>query len=112
MPETSSTSLAPNNFSAEDIGNEFYKLACTFNIMVSNEETRITISGLSENMEAAMRLFEELIFNARADEDALARYIENAKKSRQDSKANQQARTSPHWLTTLFMALKTPALIP
>lgn len=86
--------LGTNKYSAEDIGNEFYKLACTFNVMVGNEETRITISGLSENMEAAMKLFEELIFNARADEDALARYIENAKKSRQDSKANQQANFS------------------
>lgn len=86
--------LGTDKYSAEDIGNEFYKLACTFNVMVGNEETRITISGLSENMEAAMELFEELIFNARADEDALARYIENAKKSRQDSKANQGSNFS------------------
>lgn len=86
--------LGTKKLSAEDIGNEFYKLACTFNVMVGSEETRVTISGLSENMEAAMKLFEELIFNARADEDALVRYIENAKKSRQDSKANQGSNFS------------------
>ena len=86
--------LGTNKYSAEDIGNEFYKLACTFSVSVGTEETRITLSGLSENMEAAMGLFEELVFNARADEDALGRFIENAKKSRQDSKANQQANFS------------------
>lgn len=86
--------LGNGTYTAEEIGNEFYKLACTFNVMVGNEETRITISGLSENMEAAVKLFEELIANARADNAALARYVENAKKARQDSKANQGSNFS------------------
>lgn len=86
--------LGTDKYSAEDIGNEFYKLACTFNVSVGTEETRITLSGLSENMEAAIKLFEELVFNARPDEGALERFIDNAKKSRQDSKANQQANFS------------------
>jgi len=86
--------LGTNKYSAEEIGNEFYKLACTFNVMVGTEETRITLSGLSENLVAAMKLFEELVFKARADEGALGRFIENAKKNRHDSKANQQANFS------------------
>lgn len=81
--------LGTNDMTAEDISNEFYKLACSFNVYVGNDETRITISGLSENMENALHLFENLIWNARADQDALARFIDNNKKSRQDSKANQ-----------------------
>lgn len=86
--------LGTDKYSAEEIGNEFYKLACTFSVGVGAEETRITISGLSENMDAAMVLFEELIWNAKADEEALKRYVENVKKSRHDSKANQQANFS------------------
>jgi predicted Zn-dependent peptidase len=86
--------LGTDEMSSEDISNEFYKLACTFNVSVGNDETRITISGLSENIEAALQLFENLVRNARADEEALARYIDNVKKSREDSKANQGANFS------------------
>jgi predicted Zn-dependent peptidase len=83
--------LGTNKYTAEEIGNEFYKLACTFNISVGSEETTVSINGLSENAEAAIKLFEELIWNAKADDEALKRFIENMKKSRQDNKANQQA---------------------
>lgn len=81
--------LGNGKYTAEEIGNEFYKLACSFNVMVGDEDTRITISGLSDNFEAAVQLFDELILDARTDDAALARYVENAKKARQDSKANQ-----------------------
>jgi len=86
--------LGTDKYSAEDIGNEFFKLACTFNVMVGAEDTRITIRGLSENLEPAMKLFEELVMNARADQGAMTRFIANAKKTRHDSKATQQANFS------------------
>ncbi len=83
--------LGNSEHSAEEISNEFYKLACSFSVSVGEEETRITISGLSENLAAAVSLFEELIRDARANDAALKQFVENAKKSRQDSKANQQS---------------------
>jgi predicted Zn-dependent peptidase len=83
--------LGTGKMTAEEISNEFYKLACTFSVSVGTEETRITISGLSENLRAAVGLFEELVWNATGDETALRQYVDNLKKSRQDSKANQQA---------------------
>ncbi len=82
--------LGTEKYSAEDIANEFYKMACNFNVSIGSEETSVSLSGLSENMEAAMKLFEELVWNAKADEAGLKRYIESVKKSRNDSKANQQ----------------------
>jgi predicted Zn-dependent peptidase len=86
--------LGTSDMTAEDISNEFYKLACSFNVSVGNEETQVTISGLSENAEAAMRLLEKLIWDAQADDEALARFIENSKKAREDSKANQGSNFS------------------
>jgi predicted Zn-dependent peptidase len=83
--------LGTDKYTAEAIGNEFYKLACSFNVSVSSEETTVNLSGLSENFEAALKLFEELVWNAKADPEALKRYVDALKKSRQDSKANQQA---------------------
>jgi len=86
--------LETPGMSAEDISNEFFKLACSYSVFAGNEETRITLSGLAENLVPAMHLVEEVLLNGRAGEAALRQYIENTKKSRQDSKANQQANLS------------------
>jgi len=82
--------LGTDELGQEDIANEFYKLACSFNMSVRDEETRITISGLSENMEQAVALFEDLIANGIAEEEALQRYITNLKNNRENSKADQR----------------------
>lgn len=86
--------LGAGEYTAEDISNEFYKLACTFSIRVDNDETRITLSGLSENLVAAQQLFENLILNAYAQKDELASFIDNRKKAREDSKSNQRTNFS------------------
>ncbi len=86
--------IGTDRLSVQEIGNEFYKLACNFSVNVGDEQTTISISGLSENMVEALKLFEELILNAKPDESALKRYVASLKKSRQDSKANQQTNFS------------------
>lgn len=86
--------METDQYSMEDISNAFYRLACNYNVSVGSEETRISISGLSENMEAAIELFEHVIANARADEAALTRYLQNLKNSRENSKADQSANFS------------------
>ncbi|MDR4988718.1 MAG: insulinase family protein [Bacteroidales bacterium] len=82
--------LGTEEHSAEDIANEFYKLACTYTMSVGAEETRITISGLSENLEEAIKLFEYLAANAKIEDAAFQRYITNIKNSRHNSKADQR----------------------
>jgi predicted Zn-dependent peptidase len=86
--------LGTKERSAEDISNEFYKQACSFNIRVDSEETRISLSGLSENLEEAVILFENLIMNAVAEKEELSSFINNQKKARQDSKSNQRTNFS------------------
>ncbi len=83
--------MGTKKMSAEDISNEFYKLACTFSVRVDDEETRVTLSGLSENLKKAMVLFEDLIANAKAEPKDLTSFIANTKKARLDSKANQRS---------------------
>lgn len=86
--------METDDYSAEEISDEFYRLACSFNVSVGSEETRVSISGLADNMEAAVSLFEHLIQNARADEDPLQRYVNNLKNARENSKADQGANFS------------------
>ncbi|SMD02871.1 M16 family metallopeptidase [Pedobacter nyackensis] len=63
--------LGTDKYTAEAISKEFYNIACSFSMNTSNEQTTISISGLHENFEKAVALFEHIIANCKADEDAL-----------------------------------------
>ena len=76
--------------SAEQIKSEFYKLACEFSISVGADETTISLSGLAENMDAAVALLEEVISGAAADEEILAGYKADVLKNRNDKKLSQR----------------------
>lgn len=81
--------LGSDKLSAEEIKKELYKLGCDYNVSVSGEQIFISISGLSENMEKAMAIVENLLANPKADEAALQRLVANIIKSREDSKKNK-----------------------
>ncbi|MGE0076300.1 MAG: M16 family metallopeptidase [Bacteroidales bacterium] len=82
--------LGTSKLSADQISQEFYKLATTFNIYVYDEETYITLSGLSENADKSVALMESILNDAKPDNDALQSYIANEIKGRNDSKKNQK----------------------
>ncbi len=76
------------------IKNEFYKLACDFFFSVGSERTYAVISGLSENMDKAVRLFEKVMANAVISPDAVSANIDRQEKARLDAKHNQSANFS------------------
>ena len=90
--------LGTDKKSAEQISKEFYKIASSFRISVGEEYTTVTIEGLQENFEAAVKLYEDLVLNVKADNEALAALKARLTKSRTDAKANRatimQALTS------------------
>jgi predicted Zn-dependent peptidase len=75
--------------SAEEIAQEMYQLACSFYISTGTVYTNIDISGLSENIPAAMEIVEDLIYNAVPDEDILENLKEDILKERADAKLSQ-----------------------
>ena len=77
--------------SAEQIQRELYDLACTFNISTALDKTYIVITGLSENMEKAMKIAEEYIANVEGDEDVLREVKSDAKQERSNAKSSQQS---------------------
>jgi predicted Zn-dependent peptidase len=81
--------LGTDKLSAEDISKSFYKIACSFNVSTGEEYTTVTIEGLKENFENAVKLYEELVNNAKADEEALKNLKARIAKSRKDVKANK-----------------------
>ena len=80
--------LGTDKKSAEQISKEFYKIASSFRISVGEEYTTVTIEGLQENFEAAVKLYEDLVLNVKADNEALAALKARLTKSRTDAKAN------------------------
>jgi predicted Zn-dependent peptidase len=83
--------LGTSKMSAEEIQQEFYKLACTFSVNTGAEETWISISGLSENFIPALKLAESVLRDPVPNPDALKNLIADIQKERIDAKANQQA---------------------
>ena len=83
--------LGTDKMSSEDISKEFYNLACNFNVNTGNEETIVSISGLQENFNKAVALFEDLLQNCKADEAALEGMKNRLAKSRSNNKLNKQS---------------------
>ena len=81
--------IGTEEYTAEEFKKELYKLGCSFNVFASTERTYVTLSGLDENMEKSTQLFESLLANPKADQDALDKMIDRTFKSRADAKKNK-----------------------
>ncbi len=83
--------LGTSTKSLQEINKEFYKLACNFSVSPMTNRTYVTLSGLSENMGAAIQLFEELLSDAQVNKEAYENLVVDILKSRTDAKLNQSA---------------------
>ncbi|RXR18380.1 insulinase family protein [Flavobacterium amnicola] len=83
--------LGTDKMTAEEISKAFYKIACSFTITTGEEFTTVNIEGLQENFENAIKLYEEVISNVKADDVALKALKARIAKSRKDNKANKGA---------------------
>lgn len=81
--------LGTSEYSPSEIQQEFYKIGCDFNVFGSGERTYVTLSGLDENFEDGMKLFEHLLADAQPEEAALKNMVANVLKQRTDDKLNK-----------------------
>ena len=82
--------LGTQTLSAVEVKQQFYKLACNYFVSVGSDEINIGLSGLSENMPQALALLEDLLRNAKVDQEAYAQYVDLLLKNRQDNKTDQR----------------------
>ena len=85
------TYLGTPEMSSEDIARKMYDLACSFSMSSDAHSTSMSISGLSENLPEAVKIAEDLLFNAVPDEAILANLKLDLLKGRVDAKANQSS---------------------
>lgn len=81
--------LGTSKYSPSEIQQEFYKIGCEFDVFAGDERTYVTMSGLDENFEKGIQLFEHLLADAKAEEDALKSMVSNILKKRQDAKLSK-----------------------
>ena len=82
--------LGTDSLTAEQLKQQFYKLACSYNISVGARSINVSLNGLSENMPEALRLLEHLMQHAKADSTAWQQYIAIREKNRMDAKLDQR----------------------
>ncbi len=82
--------LGTGKKSVAQIKNDFYSLACSYYISVDQERTYVTITGLSENLSKALKLYEELVVQAVNDNDVWQQLVARQIKQMTDAKANQR----------------------
>lgn len=81
--------LGTSKKSLQEINEEFYRLACYFNVQPGTDRTFVTLEGLKENMPKAMALFEEILADAQVNEQAYKNLAADIIKKRNDAKLNQ-----------------------
>ncbi len=81
--------LGTSTKTAEEIKSELYKMACSFNVMATNDRVYVYVSGLNDNFEKAMSLLEERLADAKADKEAYDNLAMDILKNRSDAKLNQ-----------------------
>jgi len=82
--------LGTSELSPADVQQEFYKLGCDLSVNCGSDKLQVTLSGLQSNFEESVKLFENILANAIADEDALVNLKIAQLKSRNDDKLNKQ----------------------
>jgi zinc protease len=82
--------LGAKGYSAEALQKEFYKIGCSFNVSTSEKRVYVTLSGLDENMEKGVKLFEFFLKNPIADQEAYDKLLQKIMKARTDKKTNKK----------------------
>jgi predicted Zn-dependent peptidase len=83
--------LGTKTKTAEDFSKGFYRLASSYNIGTTSETSTVTFSGLQENFNATVKLYEDLLANCQPDEQALTSLKARLKKARENAKLNKGA---------------------
>lgn len=83
------------------INKQMYDIACSYSIRFGADHSTVSISGLSENMNQAIEIVEDIINNPKISEQAVQNGIADILKSRNDAKSRQNS---------IFQALNTYAV--
>jgi zinc protease len=83
--------IGTEDMPADEFKKEMYKIGCSIGVFADDDQTYIYVTGLSENMDKAIQLFEKLLANPKADDATLSKMIDGIFKKRDDIKKDKGA---------------------
>lgn len=78
--------LATTGMSAAQVKQELYKLGCSFNVFIDQENVWVSISGLDENADKAIDLLEKVMAEPVLEQSVLDNLVSDLIKERSDNK--------------------------
>jgi predicted Zn-dependent peptidase len=81
--------LGTKDKTLDDLQKEWYRLGIDFNVYAGEDKCYIYISGLDENLEAAMKLMEDILKNVKSDKAVYEEYVNGIMKNRNNSKLDK-----------------------
>ncbi len=81
--------LGTDKYTAEQLQKEFYQLGTSFDVFSSGDQVYVSLTGLDENFEKGLNLFESVLANPKADQQALNDMVAGMLKARDDAKKNK-----------------------
>ena len=81
--------LGTSKYTAEQLKEEFYKIACSYKMIVGDEDSYIQLTGLTENIDRAVELLESMFADPKADQTSLNNLVSDILKKRKDNKLSK-----------------------
>lgn len=81
--------LGTSEYSPAEIKQEFYKIGCEYYISTGDERVYVYLSGLNENFEEGLKLFEHLLADAQVNEEAWNNLVSDILKQRANDKLSK-----------------------
>lgn len=82
--------LGTDKLSASEVQQELFKLAANFSVYADEDQSYITLEGITENLEKSIAVMEDLIRNSKPDEAVLQNMISDEFKKRADAKLDPE----------------------
>ena len=83
--------LGTDKYSAEDLKKEFYKLGLSFAVTSGRDRANISLSGLEENLQKGIELFEHILSHVKADKEVFEGLKMDIAQGRINAKKNKSA---------------------
>jgi predicted Zn-dependent peptidase len=81
--------LGTNKYSAEQLKTEFYKLGLGFSVNTGRDRVYVSLSGLEENLEKGLELFEHVLANVKPNKEVYEALVGDIMQKRINAKKNK-----------------------
>jgi predicted Zn-dependent peptidase len=81
--------LGTSEYTPSQLKEEFYKIGSSFGVFSSEDRVYVSLSGLDENFDRGLELFESLLADPQPNREALENLIQDVLKQRENNKLNK-----------------------